>query len=177
MRHKFPEFELKSDLRMPAEKVVELYNTLDKNDVQIWVDGGWGVDALLGEQSREHADLDIALDHEHEAKMQGLLAGQGYKVIQTNDKTEWNYVLGDGNSLIDVHVFGFDESGKNVYGTKYPKDSLTGTGKINGVTVRCISPEWMIQFKSHPNQGEIDRFDQERLCKKFGLPAPPLYKP
>ncbi len=27
-----------------------------------WVDGGWGVDALLGEQTRPHADLDLAVD-------------------------------------------------------------------------------------------------------------------
>lgn len=177
MDKQFPQFELKSHLRMPAEKVVELYHSLDQKGVVIWVDGGWGVDALLGEQTREHADLDIAIDHEHEAKMNEILAARGYKVVQTNDKTDWNYVLGDGASLIDVHVFGFDSAGNNIYGTKYPKDSLTGTGMINGMTVRCISPEWMIQFKSHPNQGEVDRFDQQLLCDKYDLPAPPLYRP
>jgi lincosamide nucleotidyltransferase A/C/D/E len=177
MSKQFPAFELKSHLRMPAEKVVELYQMFEENGVQIWVDGGWGVDALLEEQTREHADLDIAIDHEYEARMKELLADRGYKIVQTNDKTEWNYVLGNGTCLIDIHVFGFDEASNNIYGTKYPKESLTGTGKINGVTVRCISPKWMIQFKSHPKQDEIDRFDQERLCKKFSLPAPPLYKP
>lgn len=129
------------------------------------------------EQTREHADFDIAIDHKDEARMKELLTKRGYKVVQTNDKTEWNYVLGDGQSLIDVHVFGFDEAGNNVYGTKYPKDSLTGTGKINGQTVCCISPEWAVQFKSHPKQGEVDRFDQDRLCQKYGLTKPPLYKP
>lgn len=177
MDKKFPDFELKSELRMPAEKVIELYQTLEEKGVPFWIDGGWGVDALLERQSREHADLDIAIDHEHEAKMREVLNGLGYKVVRTNDKTEWNYVLGDGSSLIDVHVFGFDQSGRNIYGTKYPKESLTGKGKINGIEVRCISPEWAIQFKSHPHQGEVDRFDQQLLCQKFDLPAPPLYKP
>lgn len=93
---KFPNYRLKSDSRMSAEKVVELYSLFEENGVHIWIDGGWGVDALLEEQTREHADLDIAIDHEHEAKMKELLAERGYKVVMTNDKTEWNYVLGDG---------------------------------------------------------------------------------
>jgi len=177
MNKDFPQFELKSRLRMPVEKVVELYQLLDAGGVPIWVDGGWGVDALLEEQSREHADLDIAIDHQHEAAMKELLAAQGYKVVQTNEKTDWNYVLGDGQHEIDVHVFGFDQAGNNIYGTKYPKDSLTGTGKLNGVSVRCIDAKWMVQFKSHPDQSEVDRFDQQKLCQKFGLTAPPLYKP
>lgn len=173
---KFPKFELKSHLRMPAGKVVQLYQLLEQEGVPVWVDGGWGVDALLEKQTREHADLDVAINHEHEAKMKEVLGGLGYKVVQTNDKTEWNYVMGDGQHEIDIHVFDFDESGRNTYGTKYPKESLSGTGKINGVAVRCLNPEWAIQFKSHPNQDEVDRFDQQNLCEKYGLPAPPLYK-
>lgn len=162
---------------MSANKVVELYNLFEDNGVEIWVDGGWGVDALLEEQTREHADLDIAIDHTHETKMRELLGKRGYKVVRTNDKTDWVYVLSDGKTEIDVHVFGFDAAGRNTYGTKYLEESLTGTGKINGVNVRCISAKWMVQFKSHPNQDEVDRIDQANLCKKFGLAAPPLYKP
>src|SRR3990167_7393927 len=105
MVKKFPNLELKSDMRMSAEKVVELYRLFEDNGVQIWVDGGWGVDGLLEEQTREHADLDIALDHRHEAKMRELLDQRGYKVVQTNDKTDWVYILGDGQNQIDVHVF------------------------------------------------------------------------
>jgi lincosamide nucleotidyltransferase A/C/D/E len=39
--------------------VIDLYATLENLGVEIWIDGGWGVDALLGEQSRPHQDLDI----------------------------------------------------------------------------------------------------------------------
>jgi lincosamide nucleotidyltransferase A/C/D/E len=167
-----PEMKLKSDYRMPADKVVDLYQLFDDNGVQIWIDGGWGVDALLEEQTREHADLDIAVDHSHEAKMKELLTKRNFKIVMTNDKTDWNYVLGDGQSLIDVHVFGFDEAGNNSYGTKYPKDSLTGTGKINGQTVRCIDPVWMVQFHTRYELAETDRHDVKALCEKFGIELP-----
>jgi lincosamide nucleotidyltransferase A/C/D/E len=167
MVKKLPELEHKSGLRMPAEKVVDLYRLFENSGVEVWIDGGWGVDALLEEQTREHADLDIAVDHKDENRLKEVLDERGYKVVQTSDKTEWVYVLGDGHHEIDVHVFGFDEDGNNTY----------GTGKINSTVVRCINPEWAIQFKSHPNQSKVDRHDQASLCEKFGLPVPPLYKP
>ena len=176
MVKKFPNLELKSDMRMSAEKVVELYRLFEDNGVQIWVDGGWGVDGLLEEQTREHADLDIALDHRHEAKMRELLDQRGYKVVQTNDKTDWVYILGDGQNQIDVHVFSFDEAGNNVYGTKYPKNSLTGTGKIDGQTVRCIEPKWMVQFHTRYKLNDTDRHDVKLLCDKFGIPLPEVHK-
>jgi lincosamide nucleotidyltransferase A/C/D/E len=30
----------------------------------VWIEGGWGVDALLGEQTRPHDDLDFGVRHE-----------------------------------------------------------------------------------------------------------------
>jgi hypothetical protein len=31
----------------------------------IWLDGGWGVDALVGEQTREHEDLNLIVRDAH----------------------------------------------------------------------------------------------------------------
>lgn len=45
---------------MISEDVLALYTALHELGIQIWIDGGWGVDALLGEQTRPHQDLDIA---------------------------------------------------------------------------------------------------------------------
>ena len=46
---------------MNSADVLKLYDELSRIDVAIWVDGGWGVDALLGKQTRPHKDLDIAI--------------------------------------------------------------------------------------------------------------------
>ena len=43
-----------------AKDVTDLYSTLESEGIKIWIDGGWAVDALLGEQTRTHEDLDIA---------------------------------------------------------------------------------------------------------------------
>lgn len=33
---------------MEQKEVLDLYNKLENIHIQIWIDGGWGVDALLG---------------------------------------------------------------------------------------------------------------------------------
>ncbi len=173
---KFPKLKLKSASRMPAEKVVEIYRLLEDNGINIWIDGGWGVDALLSEQTREHADLDIALNRKDETKFQKLLTEHGFKIIQTNAKTDAQYVMSDGISRIDVHLFAFDKHGNNTGGIKYTKESLTGVGKIDEQTVRCISPEWVVRYHSRYEPADTDHHDIKALCAKFGIPLPEKFK-
>ena len=45
---------------MTAKDVIEIVNLLNQNDIEVIIDGGWGVDALLEKQTRTHADLDVA---------------------------------------------------------------------------------------------------------------------
>ena len=47
---------------MRAQDVLEIVAYLDAAGVRVWLDGGWGVDALLGEQTRPHKDLDIVVE-------------------------------------------------------------------------------------------------------------------
>jgi hypothetical protein len=47
---------------MSITDVHEVLGALDDAGVPVWVDGGWGVDALVRMQSREHGDLDLAID-------------------------------------------------------------------------------------------------------------------
>lgn len=41
----------------------------------MWIGGGWGVDALVGEETREHRDLGLMHRHEQE---RALLTGAGF---------------------------------------------------------------------------------------------------
>jgi lincosamide nucleotidyltransferase A/C/D/E len=43
-----------------------------------WTDGGWGVDALLGEHIRPHSDLDIAVKLDDLPAFALLLQTQAY---------------------------------------------------------------------------------------------------
>jgi lincosamide nucleotidyltransferase A/C/D/E len=46
---------------MPAREVVRIFDLLEAQGLQVWLDGGWGVDALVGTQTRKHDDLDVAV--------------------------------------------------------------------------------------------------------------------
>ena len=46
---------------MSAQMVLWFVSLFERLGVRAWLDGGWGVDALIGEQTRVHADLDIMI--------------------------------------------------------------------------------------------------------------------
>lgn len=161
---------------MEAEDVLKLYNLFQENGVEVWIDGGWGIDSLLGKQTRHHKDLDIAINHKDKPKLRKLLEERGYKALERDDTRDWNFVLEDGDREIDIHVFEFDENGKNIYGTAYPKESLTGEGTINGQIVKCISAEYVIKFHENFEPKEKDYKDIKALCDKFNLELPKNYK-
>lgn len=166
---------------MIATDVISVYTELENLGITIWVDGGWGVDALLGEQTRPHQDLDIAVQQKDVPKLRQLLQARGYKEIKLQEARPWNFVLGDENGReIDFHVIVIDDQGNGIYGQTekgemYPAASLTGTGLIFGKMVRCISPEWMVRFHSGYKLKEKDFRDVSALCKKFGIELPEAF--
>jgi lincosamide nucleotidyltransferase A/C/D/E len=132
---------------MTASDVVELVQLFQRHQIDVCLDGGWGVDALLGEQTRPHADLDIAIQHRDVARVRKLLEARGYKDVTRDDTRDCNFVLGDEQGRqIDVHSYTFDSAGNHVYGVAYPAASLTGSGLVNGYPVNCIAPEWVVKF-------------------------------
>lgn len=167
---------------MKAENVIELYDLFEKSGIRIRLDGGWSVDALLGEQTRLHDDLDIVVEKKDVKKLRGILLERGYKDIQRDDTSIFNFVLGDvvGN-LIDVHVIVLDKNGNGLYGpvkkgVMYPAGALTGNGNIKNRSVRCISPEYLVKFHTGYNIDEKDIRDVTAICKRFNIPYPKEYK-
>jgi len=160
----------KPEAEMTAADVVDIITLLEQNGIEVNVDGGWGVDALLGEQTRKHEDLDIALQYKFVPKLRELLEARGYKDIPRFDTSEWNFVLGDDKGhLIDIHAYTFDENGNNIFGITYKPRHLTGTGIINDCTVKCIPPDVMVEFHTGYEKDEKDYQDVKALCERFGI--------
>ena len=166
---------------MTAADVLSLYCELGSLGIAIWADGGWGVDALLGKQTRPHKDLDIAIQQKDVSKLCSLLQSRAYREIKPEEARPWNFVLADANGReIDFHVIVIDDKGDGIYGPPennemYPAASLTGTGSILGQAVRCISPEWMVKFHSGYKLKEKDFRDVSALCEKFGIKMPEVF--
>jgi len=170
-------FEPKSNAEMSGDSVVQLLQLFDQHGIEVVVDGGWGVDALLGEQTRVHTDLDIALEHKDVPKLRALLEAGGYRDVPRDDTRDSNFVMGDEHGHeVDFHSHTFDTHGKLVFGVEYPLDSLTGTGSIQGHPVTCISAEWMVKFHAGYELDEDDYHDVSALCKRFGIALPAEYE-
>ncbi|NJK66224.1 MAG: hypothetical protein HC941_06585 [Microcoleus sp. SU_5_3] len=80
---------------MKLHDVIEIVQLFDRHHIKFHVDGGWGVDALLEQQTRPHADLDIAIQHKDSTQVRALLEARGYSDVQRADSSEFNFVLGD----------------------------------------------------------------------------------
>ncbi len=162
---------------MKAEDVVEFIQRMEENDIDVVVDGGWGVDALLGHQTRQHDDLDIAIQHQDLPRLSELMSARCYSHFPTPSETEFNFTLVDAEGRrVDVHTYTFDSDGKLVEGIEYPIESLAGSGTINGYSVRCITAEWMVKFHAQYEPDETDFRDVLALCTRFGLALPETYR-
>jgi lincosamide nucleotidyltransferase A/C/D/E len=168
---------------MEARDVLDVLTILREAQVaKVWLDGGWGIDALLGAQHRDHDDLDLVVSIDELSKVIDAFAEVGFGVDQ--DKRPTRMVLTDRpGRVIDLHLARIDDAG-NAWQTgagpdgtdaKYPADGFT-TGWVGGQTVDCIGPEVQIEHHLGYEPTSRDREDLVRLCERFTLPLPDEYK-
>lgn len=167
---------------MTAEDVTSLLALWGASGIAVWLDGGWGVDALLGEQTRNHADVDMVVQNSDVARLVDLLVAHGYTPMQRDDTSSWNFVMADAEARqVDIHVIVFDEHGNGMYGppergVAYPAGSLNGTGTVSGQIVRCVTAEHQAQFHSGYKVDEDDFRDVLALHRRFGVAIPRDYE-
>jgi len=128
---------------MRAEAVLELLDLLQSRGVDSWVDGGWGVDALLGYQSRPHEDLDLVVALDQVGRIREVLGSRGFTLAE--DHLPVRFVLSQSHlGRIDFHTVTFDREGGGIQPQpsgktfRYPPEGFVG-GQIAGRSVRCIS--------------------------------------
>lgn len=117
-------------IAMTVNDVDILYTQIKNLGIKIWLDGGWGVDALLGRKTRPHEDVDIVIQHKDVPKLRQFLKEKDYQDIKRNDTSAWNFVLGDKKGhLVDVHAITLDSRGNGLYGPM-EKGKEFGSSKI-----------------------------------------------
>jgi lincosamide nucleotidyltransferase A/C/D/E len=168
---------------MPADEVLRVLSALDAHGAGAVVGGGWGVDALVGRQTREHSDLDLwlsAADFEPFVVAAGELGID--RLTPWPGDRPWNFVVTDGALLrIDLHLHepvDDDEVhyGSAVGGARFPRAALQGSGVIGGRDVRCESLPWSLRWHQDHAPRDVDRHDVTRLCELAGLPVPHGYE-
>ena len=164
---------------MGPREVLGVMDALRAAGVRAYVGGGWGVDALLHEQTRPHRDLDISLDARDENRALEALRREGFSIAE--DQRPTRLVLQHANAnAVDLHPVVFDESGA---GTQiafngvldYPVDAFD-VGEIDGVSVACFSAALQVRFHSTYAPSDIDRRDMTLLRERLGVPLPPQFE-
>ncbi|WP_433826696.1 nucleotidyltransferase domain-containing protein [Actinoplanes sp. CA-015351] len=164
---------------MTAVQVTDLLEALDAHQVDVCLSGGWSVDALLEEQTREHSNLDLWLPAAHLEWAFRAFAGRGLdRVYPRPGDRPWNFVLHDGGSTrVDLHLYehladGQLHFGSAVDGLTFPASALAGRGVIADRPVRCEDPEWAVRRHTGYPVRAADRHDVPLLCARFGIPLP-----
>lgn len=163
---------------MTSEQVLAMLEALRTAGIEVWVDGGWAVDALLGEQSRPHRDLDLTLVADEPAPALTLLAALGFRPLRDDLPTAIALRHPDGRE-IDLHpARSTPDGGADQI---LPDGSLwhygpPTTGTIGGREVTCLSLATQVRahlgFEPRPEQ----RADMARLHDRFGPGPPPPHR-
>lgn len=148
--------------RVTGEDVLGILAALRHFD--ICIGGGWGVDALAGEQTRPHGDLDLMHREEQEPQVVAALAACGF--AETLSWRPVRFVLTDPDGReIDLHPLRFAQDGSAEQSSltpgepfRYPAECFV-TGTILGATVRCLSVEQQLLFHQGYEPRERDLHD------------------
>ncbi|HEX4093237.1 MAG TPA: hypothetical protein VHZ33_31340 [Trebonia sp.] len=159
---------------MSADDVLSVLSALQAAEVDVWVGGGWGVDALLGRETRAHRDLDLMHRVEQEQTVVRALAEAGF--VETLDWRPVRFVVTHpAGPEIDLHPLVFAADGSAVQASleadrpfEYPARCFV-TGRIGGVVVRCLSAEQQVYFHRGYEPKDRDRHDMAVLRAAFGI--------
>lgn len=163
---------------MRMQDVHEVLSVLEEAGLTAWVDGGWGIDALLQQATRQHSDLDLVVLLPEIAAVRSVLADSGYRVV-LRDWLPTALALADDNGReVDLHPItpapdgGGDQVLPDGDTFHYPPPA---EGAIGGRAVYCVDAATQVHCHLGYEPSEKDRQDMLHLHDRFGVELPDPY--
>ncbi len=131
---------------MPVFATLRALEALEAASIIAILMGGWGVDALIGEQLRVHHDLDLIVDHSQLDLALMALGALGFREWFRNPdsapfgdgRLEGSVVVRDAAMhVVDLHPLHLDVDGPTL-----------AEGAIAGHRVTCLAPEVQIEVNA-----------------------------
>jgi lincosamide nucleotidyltransferase A/C/D/E len=154
---------LRAGRQVNAAVARSVADRLEAARLPFWLNGGWGVDALLGRQTRPHLDLDVIVDAttlDLRAQVDAALAAAGFHRAGEETSipplpTVWVYADGRG-AVVDVLP-------ADLSAPPFDADGALGSGQIEGRPVACVSAGVQRALRSGYRHRGADRDDLAAL--------------
>ena len=149
-------------------KIIDLMTNLK---IHYWVEGGWGIDVLIGKQTRKHRDVDIDFDAAFEGLLIKELESLGYRITmdQRPSRVELHHPI---HGTIDIHPFIIAEDREmkqaNPEGGWFELQTDWFTDSVfEGRTIPCVSVAGQRLFHDGYDLRDIDIADLKNLNDAF----------
>jgi lincosamide nucleotidyltransferase A/C/D/E len=163
---------------MDAVDVLAVLDLLAAAGVEAWVDGGWGVDALVGERTRAHADVDLVVPLLSLDTGLAALAAAGYARV-LRDWRPTAVAVADGRGReVDLHLVtpspdGGGDQVQTAGGSFHYPPPVAGT--VGGRPVRCVDAQTQVRTHLGYPPTATDHTDMRLLRDRLGVALVPPY--
>lgn len=145
-------------MKFLGQDVIKIFRALEDGGVPVWIDGGWGIDALLRKETREHSDLDLIVPIDCLDLAAAILGNVGFRTDDRETNIPTRVVFRNSDGLeIDIHPVTFNPDGSSTHIDEDTSDhkyvyvssaaSLSGVGIIDSRVVRCTIAAEQIRQK------------------------------
>lgn len=146
-----------------TDDLFTVINLLEKLGIKYWIDGGWGVDVLYGDQTRNHRDIDIDFDAQQTKKLLKKLLQFGYN-IETDLRPVRIELYSNKYGYLDIHPFILNKDGTskqaNFEGGFYEFDKdFFGKAIFREKNIPCISLKGQKIFHAGYELRDKDKHD------------------
>jgi len=157
---------------MRESDVIEVLDLLQGAGATVWVDGGWGVDALVGETTRDHSDLDLVMLLDEIDLVRATLHQAGFSEVLRDWLPVALAIADVGGREIDLHPitpvaqgggYQMQPDGERFH---YPAPVK---GSIAGREVRCVDAVTQVRCHAGYELTEKDLRDMARLQEHTGV--------
>lgn len=158
---------------MTINDVLKVIEALGQADVRCWLAGGWGMDALLGHQTRRHDDIDMVIDAFDQQLSSACTALEplGFHVVGAHRVPVWlpdRCGLEDGArhriDLVSLDWPKLRAALEAAQGGRAPSfEAAISVGLIGGREVPCLSSSAQRILHSGFAPRRVDRHDLQML--------------
>jgi lincosamide nucleotidyltransferase A/C/D/E len=158
-----------------AADVHLILGALDAAGCRPCLAGGWGIDALLGRETRRHDDVDVIIVPGTEEMAQQALAELGYCEVRTGVaagpympvRSVVRDAPGRTVDLLPLALHSLDRPPTSDPSTASEEPVVAGT--VAGQTVRCLSAAVQMMFHEGYDLGPVQTNDVRLLRSRFAL--------